>query len=209
MSVRLLVRTSLLATALAGSGCASASSIRWNRGLDPPGVPAMGRVCVMEPLVEGSAAPGNVGRNISVVKQEVRERLLAIVSEHSAVVDVVVTPHGRIPALASYPAALSGARLTSEELDAANAAFEVGATHLLVPTILQWTVMRTDDLFGAFILSHNQIAIDFRLMQLQPPALVGDVIFKNRARLTLNQPPMQLLDGSVRRVVLQLAFGRQ
>ena len=207
--MRSLVRTSLLVAALAGSGCASTSSIRWSRSPDASGVPRAFPVFVMEPLVEGSAGPGNAGRNIPAVKRQVRERILTITSERSTVVDVVVTPHRRIPALASYPAAIGGARLTAEELDAANAAFEDGATHLLVPTILQWTAMRTDDPLGAFLVPHNQIAIDLRLMRLQPPALVGDVVFKNRARLTLNQSPMKLLDGSFRDVVLQLVSGRK
>ena len=103
----------------------------------------------MEPLVEGTAAPGNVGRNIPAVKQQVRERIRTIISERSTVVDVVVTPHQRIPALDSYPAAIGGARLTAEELDAANAALVAGATHLLVATVLEWTVMRTDDPLSA------------------------------------------------------------
>jgi len=42
-------------------------------------------------------------------------------------------------------------------------------------------------------------------MRLQSPELVGDVVFKNRARLTLNQAPMHLLGGSFRRVVLQFS----
>jgi hypothetical protein len=41
-------------------------------------------------------------------------------------------------------------------------------------------------------------------MRLLSAAIVGDVIFNNRARLTLNHAPMRLLDGSFRRVVLQL-----
>jgi hypothetical protein len=45
-------------------------------------------------------------------------------------------------------------------------------------------------------------------MQLQPPAVVGDVVFKNRATLTLNQSPLKLLDGSFRSLVLQLVSGR-
>jgi len=163
----------------------------------------------MEPLVEGTAAPGNVGRNIPAVKQQVRERIRTIISERSTVVDVVVTPHQRIPALDSYPAAIGGARLTAEELDAANAALVAGATHLLVATVLEWTVMRTDDPLGAFVMPHDQVVIDLRLMRLQPPALVGDVVFKKRARLTLNQSPMKLLDGSFRDVVLQLVSGRK
>jgi hypothetical protein len=68
--------------------------------------------------------------------------------------------------------------------------------------------MRTDDPLGALFQAHNQIAIDLRLMRLQPPAVVGDITFKNRARVTLNQSPMQLLDGNFRHAVLQLVSGR-
>jgi hypothetical protein len=143
------------------------------------------------------------------VKQQVRERLLTLISERSTVIDGVMTPHQRIPALAGYPAAIDGARLTEEELDAARVALQGGATHLLVPTILQWTVMRTDDPLGMFIVPHTQIGIELRLMRLQPPARVGDVVFQNRARLTLNKSPMKLLDDSFRGVVLQLVSGRK
>jgi hypothetical protein len=168
----------------------------------------MRQVSVMEPLVDGTAVPGNAGRDIPAVKYAVHLRILGIVSEHSTVVDMTMRPHRRNPALTGYRAALGGARLTNEELDAADAGYESGATHLLVPTILQWTVMRTDDPIGAFILPHNRIAIDLRLMQLQPPMLVGDVMFRNRAHLTLNQSPMRLLDDSFRHTVLRLVSGR-
>jgi hypothetical protein len=163
----------------------------------------------MEPLIEGSAAPGNAGRNFPAVRQEVRQRLLAIISERSTVVDAVVTPYRRISAPADYPKALDGSRVTAEELDAASAALEGGATHWLVPAILRSTVMRTDDPLGAFLGPHTHIAIELRLMRLQLPALMGDVVFENRPRLTLNQSPMKLLDGSFRGVVLQLVSGRK
>src|SRR5262249_60201941 len=96
---------------LAGLGCTSTSAIHWNRLVDTPAVLEQFAVFVMEPLVEGSAAPGNVGRNMPVVQPEVRERPVAIISERSTVVDVVVTSPRSIPALARYPAAMSGAKL--------------------------------------------------------------------------------------------------
>jgi hypothetical protein len=181
--------------------------MRWNVSPDALNVPAE-RVFVMEPLVEGTAAPGNTNRNIPVVVAEVRERIRAIVREHSVSVDGVTTPHRKIGPLADYAAAVRGARLTNEELDAAAAAADAGATHLLVPTILEWTAMRTDDPIGTFILPHNAVALDLRLMQLRPPALVGEVVFRNRARLTLNQSPMRLLDNHFRRALLHLVSGR-
>jgi len=209
MSMHLLIRTSLLVVALAGSACASTSSIRWNRSPDATGSLAPS-VFVMEPLINGSAAPGNAGRDFPVVKRQVRERLLTIVSQRSTVVNAVVTPYRRVPAPAGYPDAIGGARVTEEERDAAKAALASGATHLLIPTILEWTEMRTDDPLGALILPHTHVAIELRLMRLQQrPALAGDVVFKNRARLTLNQSPMKLLDDSFRAVVLQLVSGRK
>jgi hypothetical protein len=162
----------------------------------------------MEPIVEGTASPGNVGRNFPAVRQEVRARIVATVRERLTTLDLAdAPPHLRVQALASYPAALGDEVVTAEELDAANVAFEQGATHLIAPTILEWTEMRADDPIGALATSHNRITIDLRLMQLEPPALLAHVVFRNRARLTLNQPASRLLDESFRNVVLQLVSG--
>jgi hypothetical protein len=150
-----------------------------------------------------------VGRNFPAVRQEVLARVLAILRERSGAVDVVGgASHTRNRALASYPAAVGGGRLTTEELNAADAALENGAAELLVPTILEWTEMRTDDPIGIFTTAHNRIAIDLRLMRLTPPALAAHAVFRNRARLTLNQSAARLLDDKFRKVVLEMVYGR-
>jgi hypothetical protein len=132
---------------------------------------------VMEPLVEGAASPGNVGRNFRAIRQALLARILAIVRERCPTTGVVPDP---------------------------KAAVERGATTLLVPSIVEWKEMRTDDSFGAFLGSHNQITVELRLMRLQPPAVMGRLRFKNRARLTLNQSATRLLNESFRKAVLQL-----
>ncbi|HVH28359.1 MAG TPA: hypothetical protein VM818_16455 [Vicinamibacterales bacterium] len=209
MSVRPFAGNVLITAALAVAGCASTSSVRWNPTLDPFKAPASGPVFVMEPMVEGTASPGNVGRNFPAGRQEVLARVLSILREQSAAVDVAGgASHGRNRALASYPAAVGGGGLTTEELDAANAAFENGAAELLVPTILEWTEMRTDDPIGIFTTAHNRIAIDLRLMRLRPPGLAAHAVFRNRARLTLNQSAARLLDDNFRIVVLKMVSGR-
>jgi hypothetical protein len=53
----------------------------------------------------------------------------------------------------------------------------------------------------------NRVTVTLRLMRLQPPALVGRVTFRNRARLTLNQQAMRLLNERFREVTRQLASG--
>src|SRR5690349_12247619 len=109
--MRVLVQTLLLAAALAGVRCASAASVHWTHSPDDPDAPAsMRQVSVMEPLVDGTAVPGNAGRDIPAVKYAVHMRILGIVSEHSTVVDMTVRPHRRNPALTGYRAALGGAR---------------------------------------------------------------------------------------------------
>ena len=67
--------------------------------------------------------------------------------------------------------------------------------------------MRTDDPIGTLTLPRNSITLTLRLMRLQPPALVGQVTFRNRAHLTLNQQALGLLDGRFREVTLRLVSG--
>jgi hypothetical protein len=42
----------------------------------------------MEPIVEGTASPGNVGRNFPAVRQEVRARIVATVRERLTTLDL-------------------------------------------------------------------------------------------------------------------------
>jgi hypothetical protein len=208
MSARLFAHSASIIAALAVAGCASTSSVRWSPALDPFRAAAAGPVFVMEPMVEGSASPGNIARNFPAVRQEVLARILSILSGHSATVGVAGGAwHQRNQALASYPATFGRGRPTTEELDAANTAFEKGAAELLVPTILEWTEMHTDDPIGIFITAHNAVAIDLRLMRLRPPAQAAHAIFRNRARLTLNQSPARLLGDKFRAVVLEMVYG--
>jgi len=189
MTRRLSVRTVFVVATIVICACAPTSGTHWDRSLKTPAAPAAGPVVVMEPIVEGTAAPGNVGRNLTAVRKEVQLRILASVRERATTIDIPDTPpHLRFAALASYPAALADGIVSSEELDAANVAFERGATYLITPTILEWTEMRTDDPIGALVTSHNRIAIDLRLMQLEPPVQVAHVVFRNgRASRSINR----------------------
>jgi hypothetical protein len=150
-----------------------------------------------------------VGRDFPTIKNLVASRTLAAVRERFSAAEITNTglqPPART--LPGYAMALEGAYAVSEELSAAERAYELGATHLLVPTIVTWSQTRTDDPIGAVLSAHNRIAVDLRLMRLQPPALVDRVTFTNRARLTLNQSADGLLDKSFRDAVLRLISGK-
>jgi hypothetical protein len=135
-------------------------------------------VVVMAPIVRVMTSRGNVGRDIFAVRQTVALKVLEIVREREP-----------------------GARL----VDAAFGQGATGATHLLVPTIIEWTQMRTDAPIGVFTLDRNRITIQLRLIRVAPPpAPFCEVTFTNRARLTLNQPAARLLDGRFRATVLEL-----
>jgi hypothetical protein len=205
--MRTLVPAAVLFVAsLAFSGCASTASTRWARPLDPAAVRDAGPLLVMKPLVEGTASPGNVGRNFPAITQELLARILAIVRERCPRADVAaVEPPPIALTLPRYSAALvPDAKITAEELDAANLAFDRGAAYLLVPTIVEWREMRTDDPVGAFLGSRNQVTIELRLMKLRPAAMVARATFTNHARLTLNQSPMKLLNDNFRKTILQM-----
>lgn len=107
----------------------------------------------------------------------------------------------------AYRLATGETVVTAEEINAASQALQGGATYLLVPTITEWTQMRTDDPIGVLTLPRNSITLTLRLMRLEPPALVGQVTFHNRAHLTLNQPALRLLNGRFRDVTIRLVTG--
>jgi len=206
-SVRLLLRTSLVAAALAGWSCVSGSSIRWDRPLYLPVVPAADRVFVMEPIWRANES-GNIGRNFRVINAEVTTRILAIVRERLPESEIVETePRDPRRVLAGYPLSVDAETVTTEELNAASRAHERGGAYLLVPTITEWKEMRTDDPIGAFILPHNSVAMTLRLMRLEAPFHSERLVFKNRARVTLNQRADRLLNGRFRDVVLGLVSG--
>jgi hypothetical protein len=199
----------VLAGAAAATGCAVNSSIQWNPPLIVTALPPTGPVFVMEPIVVGAASPGNIGRDFPTIKRTVVTRILTIVRERLPGAEMVEAgPQAALGALPGYGTATGEEVVAMEEFNAANLAYQRGATHLLVPIITEWKEMRTDDPIGTLIVPHNSITLTLRLMRLQPPALVGRVIFRNRARLTLNQPAARLLNDRFRQVVLQLVSGR-
>jgi hypothetical protein len=193
--------------AIAASGCADATAIQANQPIIATSRPPAGQVFVMEPLWRTNES-GNIGRDFRVINSEVSARILVIVSERFSGAEMVEAgPRDARRVLPGYPLTVDGEGVTTEELNAACEAYEHGAAFLLVATITEWKEMRTDDPIGAFILAHNSVAIALRLMRLREPALSGRATFKNRARLTLNQPADHLLNGRFRDVVLHLVSG--
>ena len=190
--------------ALLASGCSAATTT----GTFPPahrGPSDQAHVFVMPPAVEGSPATGNVGRNFSDIEQVVAARLLAIVHERDAGA-MMAHPAGQTPfvPMARYIDAVSPARTTRSELNAAGYALQHGGTHLLVPTIVEWRERRADDPIGALLPPHNGVVISLRLVRLDAPAVEGSVTFKNHARVTVNQSADGLLNGDFRQTVLRL-----
>jgi hypothetical protein len=192
---------------VAACGCASHHSVRWEHPPMAAAVPSAGPIFVMEPLIVGTASPGNVGRDFAAIKAGVVTRIVSIVRERFPRTEIAGSRAlAATPLPAEYRFA-AGEPVTAEEANAAGQALRRGATHLVVPTILEWTQMRTDDPIGVLTLPRNSITLTLRLMRLQPPALVGQVTFRNRAHLTLNQQALRLLDGRFREVTLRLVSG--
>jgi hypothetical protein len=125
---------------------------------------------------------GNQGFSFGDAQRALDEQLVAIAREKD--------PHAALTAAEGKPA-----------YDYARAH---GGTHLLVPTIVEWRQMRSDDPVGALVEAHNRISIELRLVQLDPEKTEGDVTFTNHARVTVNQPANRLLDDEFRKVVRKL-----
>lgn len=158
----------LALAAILASGCSAATTV----GTFP--VKAQDHAApvhffVMPPAVEASPATGNVGRNFSDVEQVVGTRLLTIVRERDAGA-MMADAKGQTPYLpmAKYIDAVAPARTTRNELDAAGFALQHGGTHLLVPTIIEWREVRTDDPIGALLPPHDGVVIALRLVRLAP-----------------------------------------
>ena len=159
----------------------------------------------MPPTIEGSPATGNAGRNFSDVERVVGTRLLTIARERNAGA-MMADPTGQTPfqPMARYIDAVAPSRTTSGELNAAGFALQHGGTHLLVPTIIEWREMRTDDPIGALLPPHDGVVIALRLVRLDPVTVEGSVTFRNHSRVTVNQHADRLLNDDFRRTVLRL-----
>jgi hypothetical protein len=193
--------------AMAAAACADTTAVHSNRPAVTTPVSSADRVFVMEPIWRANES-GNIGRNFRVINAEVTTRILAIVRERLPESEMVETePRDPRRVLAGYPLSVDAETVTTEELNAASRAHERGAAYLLVPTITEWKEMRTDDPIGAFILPHSSVAMTLRLMRLEAPFHSERLVFKNRARLTLNQRADRLLNGRFRDVVLGLLSG--
>ena len=195
------------ATALALSGCAATGSASWVQPVVPGAAPSLGPVFVMEPMIAGTASPGNVARDFAALRHEVAQLVLTVIRERFSEARIVIpTPFAAAP-MPLYEQATGEAVVSVEERNAARQAVEEGASHLLVSTITEWTEMRTDDPIGALFGRHNRVAMTLRLMRLDPPALAGSVLFHNRARLTLNQDVRGLLDDNFTHAIRTLVNG--
>jgi hypothetical protein len=195
-----------LVLAVAATGCAARASQR-ERPLGSSASPLTGRVFVMAPIVGASAFQGNVGKNGVDVRATVAARTLAAVKERFASARIVDADPAFGAAMPGTSGPAAGSDVVMLERSAAREAHDAGATHLLVPTVVEWREMRTDDPIGAVILPHNRVTITLRLIRLEPPALVASATFSNSARLTVNQHASSLLNDRFRRTVLQLLSG--
>jgi hypothetical protein len=164
-------------------------------------------VVVIPPAIQVVMSRGNVGRDMLAVRHTVAAKLLEIVRQwepSARLFDAAPISSGPIAPPVSRSPMASGA-IAPEESHAMVWAFEQGATHLLVPTITEWRQMRTDDPIGAVASGHNRVTVLLRLIPVQQPRRPAcEVVFTNRARLTLNQHVERLLDGHFRATVRQL-----
>lgn len=193
----------LVLAALFASGCSAATTVGTFPATPLGAAPA--HVFVMPPGIEGSPATGNRGRNFSDVERVVSNHLLAIVKERDAGA-MMADPTGQTPfqPMARYIDAVAPSRTTLGELNAAGFARQHGGTYLLVPTIIEWREMRTDDPIGALLPPHDAVVIALRLVRLDPVTVEGRVTFKNHSRVTVNQSADRLLNSDFRRTVLRL-----
>jgi hypothetical protein len=190
--------------AILAVGCASATTV-WSVTPASNGHSPRAHIFVAPAAVDIGAASGNVGQNVSEIERTLTQRILSIVREADPDARLAdATGPAPFTPMASYIDAVAPGRTSRSELDAAGDAVRHGGTSLLVPTIVAWRTMRTDDPIGAVTVDHNRVVIALRFVRLEPVALVGSVTFENHARLTLNQSPERLLNDEFRKTVLQL-----
>ena len=114
-------------------GCASHHSVRWEHPPVAAAVPSAGPIFVMEPLIVGTASPGNVGRDFAAIKAGVVTRIVSIVRERFPRTEIADSRAlAATPLPAGYRLA-TGEPVTAEEANAAGQALRRGATHLVVP----------------------------------------------------------------------------
>jgi hypothetical protein len=190
-----------IALAVTLCGC-SAVVTTWD--VRPAPIPSM-HVFVMPAMSEGTPATGNAGRDFRQVEHLVTDRILAIVHERDSSAAVTeASPATVFQPMATYVAAMAPTRVAREEIEAAGFARAHQATHLLVPMIIEWRQMRTDDPIGALVGPHDGLTIGLRLVQVDTPVVAGRVTFRNNSHITANQPAERLLGDSFRKTVLQL-----
>ena len=189
-------------TLLLLAGCA-ARSVTWNQAPVRAAAPTNGPVFVLPPILQ-PGEPGNVGRDFAAIRTAVADRILTVVRQRFPGAQLAVTSTGPGIRYDLYRSAVGDPVVSVDEMNGAAGALRAGATHLLVPAIIEWKQMRTDDPVGAIVLPHNSVTVTLRLMRLEPPAVAGRMTFHNRARLTLNQPAIGLLDAEFQRATLQL-----
>jgi hypothetical protein len=160
---------------------------------------------VMPAASAQNSMTGNVGVSFADAQRLIDDKLLATAREKDPAATLAdiqgTTPYQPMD---PYVAAAAPARVTSGELNAAGYARAHGGTHLLVPTIIQWRQMRSDDPIGGVLQPHNSVVIELRLVRLDPVATEGDVTFTNLARFTGNQSASWLLDDQFTKVVKRL-----
>jgi len=189
---------------LTSIACGARTTVTWEQPVVARVPSQEERLYVMAPQWTAGPNPGNVGRDVAGITSDIGDRILATVRQRIARAEQVpANVRIAVPLPAGYEAALPG-RITPEERRAASWTVEHGVPLLIVPTVVEWKEMRTDDPIGALSLPHNSIAITVRLMQMEPPTVVAEATFRSRARLTLNQGARQLLDERFQTMVLEL-----
>jgi hypothetical protein len=207
-SVRACLPRLIAVTALLTSvACGARSIVSWDHAVSPGTPIDDGTLFVMTPQWTVGANTGNVGRDVGSITSDVGDRILGVARQRMARAELVpANVRVAVPLPTGYESALHDP-VTSDERRAASWTVEHGVPYLLVPTIVEWKEMRTDDPIGALILPHDSVAITVRLMRVEPPAIVGQATFRNRARLTLNQRAEHLLDQRFQKMVLDLLSG--
>jgi hypothetical protein len=175
-----------------------------------PSIPlaaAEGPILVVMPLAMPGIVADKHTREWVRYASAINSQTMSAVRERfpdAPVADLHAQPPMLIPERA-YVAAAGGDQVWPDEIVAVNWAQAHGATYLLVPMNWGWAYEPAEESFIDYYLPRKRIAIAVRLMRLQPLALVGRVVFRNRAALPLfNPPPENLLDDRYRKAVLRL-----
>ena len=161
----------------------------------------------MEPIWRANES-GNIGRDFRVINAEVTTRILAIVRERFPESEIAETgPRDPRRVLPGYPVTVDAEGSRQKNSTPRAGRMSTGRPTCSFPQSPSGKRCGQTIRLGRSSCPHNSVGMTLRLMRLQAPFQSERVVFKNRARFTLNQRADRPIERPLPDVVLGLVSG--